>query len=56
MASTLFVCVKCLGTYRIVGYVPPDFDNICPDCKEDAAEQAIAAQPVTASKSMKVKR
>ena len=43
MASTLFMCVKCLGTYRIVGYVAPDFDNICEDCRlaaEKAAKKA----------------
>ena len=56
MASTIYVCVKCNGICRIVGYVPPDFDNICPDCKEDEAEQALAAKAITASKSMKVKR
>lgn len=35
MASHLFTCVKCLGRKRIVGYVPPDFDEICEDCKEE---------------------
>ena len=39
MASTLFMCVKCLGTYRIVGYVAPDFDNICEDCREPVVEE-----------------
>ena len=33
MASHLYVCVKCLRQCRIVGYVAPDFDEICDECR-----------------------
>ena len=54
MASTLFVCVKCLGNMRIVGYVPPDFDNVCEDCsgrRPKAEAEARVSEAVVAGAS-----
>jgi hypothetical protein len=47
MASFLFTCTGCLAVQRLPdrSEAPPDFDNLCDDCRTQAAVDIAAPEP-----------